>query len=202
LNNPIFPVIGGQHKEYIIKQLDDFRTGRRETDMSGTMPILANRMSEAETEAIADYLDGIGPISNSPPVEAIASEDNFVNLVEDRPALIALANFATDSARLRSATLKQLDEVVEYAKIFPDVIFDIVGYTDSTGPLKFNAKLSLDRAESVSKYMIHKGISVSRISIKGEASAAPIADNKTVRGRAKNRRVEIRSPGFEINHSK
>ena len=58
-NNPMFPILGGQHKEYLIKQLDDFRTGLRETDMSGTMPILAKRMSAAETEAIADYLSGI-----------------------------------------------------------------------------------------------------------------------------------------------
>jgi cytochrome c553 len=55
-NNAMFPIIGGQHKEYLIKQLDEFRTGLRETDMSGTMPILAQRMSAAEVEAIADYL--------------------------------------------------------------------------------------------------------------------------------------------------
>ncbi len=58
-NNPMFPVIGGQQKSYLIKQLDDFRAGFRETDMSGTMPILAKRMSAAETDAIADYLSGL-----------------------------------------------------------------------------------------------------------------------------------------------
>lgn len=59
LKNPIFPVIGGQRKEYLIKQLDDFRTGARESDMSGTMPILAKRMSAEETEAVSDYLSGL-----------------------------------------------------------------------------------------------------------------------------------------------
>ena len=58
-NNPMFPVIGGQQKAYLIKQLDDFRVGLRETDMSGTMPILAKRMSAAETDAVADYLSGL-----------------------------------------------------------------------------------------------------------------------------------------------
>lgn len=58
-NNAMFPIIGGQQKEYLIKQLDDFREGRRESDMSGTMPSLAKRMSAAETEAVADYLSGL-----------------------------------------------------------------------------------------------------------------------------------------------
>ncbi|NOU01519.1 MAG: c-type cytochrome [Gallionella sp.] len=59
MNNPMFPIIGGQHKEYLIKQLDDFRWGRRESDMSGTMPTLAQRMSADEIEAVAEYLSGL-----------------------------------------------------------------------------------------------------------------------------------------------
>jgi cytochrome c553 len=58
-NNAMFPVIGGQKKEYLLGQLDEFRRGLRETDMSGTMPALAQRISAAETEAIADYLSGL-----------------------------------------------------------------------------------------------------------------------------------------------
>jgi cytochrome c553 len=58
-NNAMFPIIGGQHKEYLIKQLDDFREGRRDSDMSGTMPSLAKRLSATETETITDYLSGL-----------------------------------------------------------------------------------------------------------------------------------------------
>lgn len=57
-NNSIFPVIGGQHKDYIVKQLNDFKSGDRDTDMSGTMSDLAGRMTDAEMEALADYLSG------------------------------------------------------------------------------------------------------------------------------------------------
>jgi cytochrome c553 len=57
-NNAMFPIIGGQHKEYLIKQLIEFKNGLRDTDMSGTMPILAKRMSASEMEAMADYLSG------------------------------------------------------------------------------------------------------------------------------------------------
>jgi cytochrome c553 len=58
LNNAMFPVIGGQQKEYLIKQLEGFRTGLRETDLSGTMSALAQRMSLNELEEITDYLAG------------------------------------------------------------------------------------------------------------------------------------------------
>ena len=57
-NNSIFPIIGGQHKDYIVKQLNDFKSGARDTDMSGTMGELTNKMTDAEMEAVADYLAG------------------------------------------------------------------------------------------------------------------------------------------------
>lgn len=56
--NSIFPVIGGQHKDYLIKQLHDFKTGERDTDMSGTMGDLANRMTDIELDAVAEYFSG------------------------------------------------------------------------------------------------------------------------------------------------
>lgn len=58
-NNSIFPVIGGQHKDYLVKQLHDFKTGARDTDMSGTMNELANRMTDADIEAVAEYLSSL-----------------------------------------------------------------------------------------------------------------------------------------------
>lgn len=57
--NSIFPVIGGQHKDYLVKQLSDFKTGARDTDMSGTMSDLANRMTDAEVDALTDYISGL-----------------------------------------------------------------------------------------------------------------------------------------------
>lgn len=57
-NNSIFPVIGGQHKDYLVKQLNDFKTGARDTDISGTMSELTIRMTDAEIEAVSEYLSG------------------------------------------------------------------------------------------------------------------------------------------------
>jgi outer membrane protein OmpA-like peptidoglycan-associated protein len=54
-------------------------------------------------------------------------------------------------------------------------------------------RLSVERAESVKKYLVKSGIAANRILAKGQGSANPIGDNKTKEGRAQNRRVEIHS---------
>lgn len=58
-SNSIFPVIGGQHKEYLIKTMNDFKKGDRKNDPSGMMANIAKPLSDAEIEAVSDYLSGL-----------------------------------------------------------------------------------------------------------------------------------------------
>ncbi len=51
-----FPVIGGQHRDYIIKQLNDFRSGGRKNDPAGMMSAIAEKLTEKEINALAEYL--------------------------------------------------------------------------------------------------------------------------------------------------
>lgn len=53
------PVIGGQHKKYLIKAIHDIKTGRRPGDSFDMMKKLLNELSEKEIEAIAEYLSGL-----------------------------------------------------------------------------------------------------------------------------------------------
>jgi len=57
--NAIFPVIGGQNKGYLIKQLKNFKSGARDTDISGMMGLLTNQMSYKEIVAVSDYISGL-----------------------------------------------------------------------------------------------------------------------------------------------
>ncbi|RMD80712.1 MAG: cytochrome c4 [Gammaproteobacteria bacterium] len=57
----VFPVIGGQHRDYIIKELKDFREGRRANDPAGMMADIARKLSDEEIEAVANYLSGLLP---------------------------------------------------------------------------------------------------------------------------------------------
>jgi len=57
--NAIFPIIGGQNKGYLIKQLKNFKSGARDTDISGMMSLLTNQMSYDDIVAVSDYISGL-----------------------------------------------------------------------------------------------------------------------------------------------
>ena len=57
--NAMFPVIGGQNKYYLIKQITAFGTGKRSNDPASMMCDVAKQLSQAEIEAVADYISGL-----------------------------------------------------------------------------------------------------------------------------------------------
>lgn len=57
-DNPVFPVIGGQHKDYLRGQLINFRDGDRGNSPGGVMNIIAQKLTDQELDALADYVSG------------------------------------------------------------------------------------------------------------------------------------------------
>jgi len=55
----LFPVIGGQQKAYLVKQLNDLKTGKRKNDPAGMMSDIAKKLSEKEIQAVSEYLSGL-----------------------------------------------------------------------------------------------------------------------------------------------
>jgi cytochrome c553 len=199
LNNNLFPVIGGQHKAYLIKQLTDFKHEVRENDRSGMMLRITTHLTDHDIEALATYLSRVPPPPPPPAPAPVAVADpapipvTWKTLLEEKPVTIEGINFIVGSAKLKSKTIKTLEEVVGFAHQHADAKLELIGYTDTSGSVKLNQRLSLARAETVKKYLVKKGVSASQVATKGEGPANPIADNKTKDGRAKNRRVEIHS---------
>ncbi|MBD0724588.1 flagellar motor protein MotB [Flavobacterium sp. L1I52] len=99
--------------------------------------------------------------------------------------------FDTSKATIKAESTAKLDEIVKVMNEYSNANFKLEGHTDSTGNAAKNLQLSKDRAAAVKDYLIAKGISADRLSSEGYGITKPIASNKTVEGRAQNRRVEI-----------
>jgi len=54
-----FPLLSGQHTDYLVKALKDFRDGKRTNDLNGMMQDIAGKMSDREITAVASYISGL-----------------------------------------------------------------------------------------------------------------------------------------------
>ncbi len=54
-----YPRLGGQHTEYVLNQLRQFRLGARANDEVKVMRTIAAKLTDQEMEAVADYIQGL-----------------------------------------------------------------------------------------------------------------------------------------------
>lgn len=99
--------------------------------------------------------------------------------------------FQTGKSDLGANSKDALDKFSASLLNNPDTDVVIQGHTDNTGTREVNVRVSEQRAQSVKNYIANKGVANARLTTQGMAFDDPVADNSTVEGRAKNRRVEI-----------
>ena len=97
--------------------------------------------------------------------------------------------FDTDSDVLKKKSVRVIEGFYDFLRDNPNVKVEIQGHTDNVGSDAYNMKLSEARARSVYQVLLNLGILESQITSKGYGESKPIASNKTVEGRAKNRRT-------------
>ncbi|WP_157270253.1 OmpA family protein [Azohydromonas aeria] len=110
----------------------------------------------------------------------------------------AVAHFGPDSVRMDPRDRDAL--LAEVAKL-GDVTWKTVtatGHTDSAGSDAYNERLGRQRADSVRRYLVGKGLSPQMIRTASASESAPVADNATAAGRALNRRAEVEFEGVRM----
>ena len=100
--------------------------------------------------------------------------------------------FDTGKFSFQKQTFPVLEAITAILKEYPTAKFSIEGHTDNVGKADFNQKLSDGRANAVKQYLIDNGIDPFRLTSKGFGMDNPIDTNKTAKGRANNRRVEVK----------
>jgi outer membrane protein OmpA-like peptidoglycan-associated protein len=100
--------------------------------------------------------------------------------------------FKTGKAEIDPACDKTMVAIAAIMADYPGFHVQVDGHTDNVGKPEANMKLSQERAEAVVKYLVEKkAVDAKRLSAKGFGDTQPIADNKTKKGQAKNRRVDF-----------
>jgi outer membrane protein OmpA-like peptidoglycan-associated protein len=99
-------------------------------------------------------------------------------------------DFRFGSAAIAKSSAPLLERLARQVRNCPGSI-RIEGFTDNVGRADVNQALSAARAAAVREALIARGIPAQRLQSQGLGSARPIASNRTAKGRARNRRIEL-----------
>jgi outer membrane protein OmpA-like peptidoglycan-associated protein len=145
---------------------------------------------DTDGDGVADKDDACptvpGTVANNGCPEV--SDDDIKKLNEYAKTIL----FNSGKSSFQKQTFPVLQAITAILKEYPSANFSIEGHTDSDGAEAMNQKLSEDRAAAVKNYLVENGIDASRLTSKGFGESMPIDTNKTAKGKANNRRVEVK----------
>ncbi len=139
--------------------------------------------------------------------DACPDEPEVVNNVDDEDGCPDEARVVLEREEIRilervyfdfnRATLKHesrplLDEVAELLIRYPHVLkVEVQGHTDELGTEDYNLELSQQRAETVMRYLVDRGVDEGRLTARGYGETAPAEAGDDEQAQALNRRVQF-----------
>lgn len=105
--------------------------------------------------------------------------------------ILSGVQFRSGEASIPEASFVYIAPLVCQLEEDPSLTIEIYGHTDSSGEYKLNLTISQKRADAIRNHLIKKGIAKNRIQAIGVGPNKAIADNRTISGRAINRRIEF-----------
>ncbi len=166
--------------------------GAMRTEMDGEHLTLSGVVPQQEIgDLIADEAqqqvgDDIRVVSRLVVRAASAVESQIARFLR-----LSNVEFLTNSTNFTRRGLKRLQRIANLLKANMYDRFMIAGHTDSRGDAAANMALSEARARAVIQYLIEDGLPGDRFIARGFGETQPIADNGTVEGRQRNRRIEF-----------
>lgn len=114
-------------------------------------------------------------------------------MVEGPPPVLVF--FDWDVAQIPSEANRMLDAVANLAQENPNMMFDIVGHADTSGPADYNVGLSRERAQNIADALQSRGISTTRLDVSWQGESEPRVPTGDGVREPENRRVAIEPGG-------
>lgn len=141
---------------------------------------------DSDGDGIPDHLD---QCPDTTPGAKVDENGCYILLTENHEFTLNVV-FGLGSAVISADSKDDVRDLAKFMKEYPNTEVTIEGHSDSTGSATLNKRLSQQRADAVKQSLVDEfGIKQERLTSVGYGSEQPIADNATVDGRAKNRRV-------------
>ncbi|HLL55830.1 MAG TPA: Ig-like domain-containing protein, partial [Myxococcaceae bacterium] len=154
--------------------------------------------TDSDGDSLVDRLDACptaaGPAANRgcPEKAAEPPKAGEVTMRDNKIVFKGTVHFATNRDVIQSKSFSLLDSIADFIKAHPEMKKVIVeGHTDNVGGDAHNLALSQRRAQAIVRYLVNKGVAPNLLEAQGFGATKPVADNKTDKGRAQNRRVEF-----------
>lgn len=201
--NNLFVTINGEAQsparyDAIIERLGELPSGF--VSAVGVARPVSNPSAEVEAslgdDQIADLIEtaDVGSISNSSDGENLAAGRSAQPCRPTLQSLIDGVNvqFNSSSTRLSSSEQRRIEAIGNALISCPSARIRVIGHTDSSGRASRNRRLSLQRAEAITQFLLQHGVAAAQLSSYGAGESEPLVSNGTLDGRARNRRIEIR----------
>ncbi len=163
-----------------------YRTGRRDRRRTQTI--------ETVERAAPEPIVAPEPLI-APPVPALVVQEVYepapVNTCSQFNGTLEGVTFHSDSARLTDEANFILEDVAVRLSECSSTPVSISAHTDSVGNDQYNQDLSRERAKSVLRFLVQRGIDIGRMNARAFGETKPIDTNDTPEGRKRNRRVEL-----------
>jgi outer membrane protein OmpA-like peptidoglycan-associated protein len=99
--------------------------------------------------------------------------------------------FDYNSAVVKGEARRNLTNLANSLRNYPETELLIVGHTDSDGSDAYNQALSERRSQAAKDYLVTQSVRSDRIRTMGRGESEPVAANETDAGKSQNRRVEV-----------
>jgi len=195
-NPDVFPITVAQQQQIMENKAG---VGRAQTTADQGVANAATAQSSAnQAQTTANQGVESAQAANAASAKNAAAVQTVNQRVSDLGDYVTLDQtgvyFAEGSYRLDDTGKAALDQIIAANSNINGYVIEIAGYTSSTGGARYNQRLSEERAAVVAQYLRENaGVPMWRIVVPaGYGETHPAAANNDRKGRALNRRVEVK----------